>query len=86
MPISETASQLGCAAMKTKRGKSGMLIPTLILAGLALILVYMGYRRGEGQHIAGLKGHSPASLRSLGTVPVFLSKCVLSRCTWRLGS
>lgn len=32
-----------------------MLIPTLIMALLALILLIIGYSRGEGQHIAGLK-------------------------------
>ncbi len=32
-----------------------MVIPTLILAILALILFGIGYRNGEGQHIAGLK-------------------------------
>jgi len=32
-----------------------MLIPTLIMAFLAVILLIIGYSRGEGQHIAGLK-------------------------------
>jgi hypothetical protein len=32
-----------------------MLIPTLILGVLAVILLYLGYRRGEGQHLIGLK-------------------------------
>lgn len=32
-----------------------MLIPTLILGGLAVFLLYFGYRRGEGEHLAGLK-------------------------------
>lgn len=32
-----------------------MLIPTLIMALLALILLIIGYSRGEAQHIAGLK-------------------------------
>ncbi len=32
-----------------------MLIPTLIMALLAVILLIIGYSKGEGQHIAGLK-------------------------------
>ena len=32
-----------------------MLIPTLIMAVLALILLGIGYHRGHGQHIAGMK-------------------------------
>jgi uncharacterized membrane protein YraQ (UPF0718 family) len=41
--------------MKKKRRIANMLIPTLIMALLALILLIIGYSRGEGQHIAGLK-------------------------------
>jgi len=32
-----------------------MLIPTLVMALLAVILLIIGYSKGEGQHIAGLK-------------------------------
>jgi uncharacterized membrane protein YraQ (UPF0718 family) len=32
-----------------------MLIPTVIMAVLALVLLYIGYQKGEGQHITGLK-------------------------------
>jgi uncharacterized membrane protein YraQ (UPF0718 family) len=32
-----------------------MLISTLLMGGLALILLGIGYYRGEGQHVAGLK-------------------------------
>jgi uncharacterized membrane protein YraQ (UPF0718 family) len=32
-----------------------MLVPTLIMAGLALILLWVGYAGGEGRHISGLK-------------------------------
>jgi len=40
----------------TKRGGySAMLIPTLILGVLALVLVLLGYFKGEGQHISGMK-------------------------------
>ena len=32
-----------------------MLIPTIILGVLALVLLFMGYYQGQGQHISGLK-------------------------------
>ena len=40
--------------MKKKRDKS-MLAATIIFAVLAVILLSVGYYRGEGQHITGLK-------------------------------
>jgi uncharacterized membrane protein YraQ (UPF0718 family) len=41
--------------MTKKRRISNMLIPTLVMAFLAIILLIIGYSKGEGQHIAGLK-------------------------------
>jgi uncharacterized membrane protein YraQ (UPF0718 family) len=35
--------------------RSNMLVSTLIMGGLALILLGIGYHRGEGQHVAGLR-------------------------------
>jgi len=32
-----------------------MLIPTLILGALAVVLLYIGYQKGQGQHLVGLK-------------------------------
>jgi len=32
-----------------------MLVPTLVMAALALTLLYIGYSRGQGQHLVGLK-------------------------------
>jgi uncharacterized membrane protein YraQ (UPF0718 family) len=32
-----------------------MLIPTIIMGALALILLFVGYNRGQSQHITGLK-------------------------------
>lgn len=32
-----------------------MLVPTLVMGVLALVLLYLGYRNGEGQHLIGLK-------------------------------
>ncbi len=66
-----------------------MLIPTLIMAVLAAVLLYMGYRGGEGAHLAGLK----AGLRMIagilpllacafvvaGMVPILLPQEALSK-------
>jgi len=41
--------------MEKKRRISNMLVPTIIMAVLAIILLFMGYTKGEGQHITGLK-------------------------------
>ncbi len=41
--------------MPPKRKKNNMLIPTIIMGILAAVLLYLGYRGGEGAHIAGLK-------------------------------
>lgn len=40
---------------ENKKMASQMLIPTIIMALLAFILFLVGYYRGEGQHIIGLK-------------------------------
>lgn len=32
-----------------------MLLPTVIMAVLAVVLLYIGYQKGEGQHLTGLK-------------------------------
>jgi uncharacterized membrane protein YraQ (UPF0718 family) len=41
--------------MADKRRNSGMLIPTIILGVLAVVLLFIGYYRGEAQHIQGVK-------------------------------
>jgi uncharacterized membrane protein YraQ (UPF0718 family) len=41
--------------MNKGRRNSGMLIPTIVLGILVVILLTMGYYKGEGQHISGLK-------------------------------
>lgn len=38
-----------------KRRRSNMLIPTAIMAVLAIAALVLGYSKGEGQHISGLK-------------------------------
>jgi uncharacterized membrane protein YraQ (UPF0718 family) len=41
---------------KKKKGKvAAMVIPTVILGVLAVVLLYVGYAKGQGQHITGLK-------------------------------
>jgi hypothetical protein len=50
-----TAKEEKNRAMTDKRRKNGMLIPTAIFAALAVVLLYVGYRNGHGQHIAGVK-------------------------------
>ena len=38
-----------------KKGRgSGMLVPTIIMGALAVILLFIGYYKGEGQHIVGM--------------------------------
>ena len=37
------------------RGLQRMLIPTTVMGSIAIILLYIGYQKGGGQHIVGLK-------------------------------
>lgn len=41
--------------MDKKRGDNSMLIPTIIMAALAMTLFLIGYFKGHSQHITGLK-------------------------------
>jgi len=41
--------------MEKKGRKSSMLVPTIIMGVLAVTLVLIGYSRGQGEHIVGLK-------------------------------
>jgi uncharacterized membrane protein YraQ (UPF0718 family) len=41
--------------MGKKGRKSGMLIPTIIMGLFAIVLLFIGYYNGEGQHISGMK-------------------------------
>ncbi len=75
--------------MEKKKGKSSMLIPTLIMAALAAVLLYVGYRGGEGAHLAGLKAGLRMTTGILpllacafvvaGMVPILLPQEALSR-------
>jgi hypothetical protein len=41
--------------MKKRRRNKDMLIPTIIMGVLAVILLFIGYSKGQGQHIIGTK-------------------------------
>jgi uncharacterized membrane protein YraQ (UPF0718 family) len=41
--------------MDKKKRSSGMLVPTIIMGVLAVILFLIGYSKGEGQHIIGMR-------------------------------
>jgi uncharacterized membrane protein YraQ (UPF0718 family) len=41
--------------MDKKRRNLNMLIPTIIMAVLAIVLLAVGYSKGEGQHVQGLR-------------------------------
>jgi uncharacterized membrane protein YraQ (UPF0718 family) len=41
--------------MNIKRSNSKMLIPTIIMAALAAIFLVIGYYKGQGQHLTGIK-------------------------------
>ncbi len=66
-----------------------MLIPTIILGALAIVLVIIGYYKGQGQHVIGLKSAGQMTLETLpllifafvvaGMVRVLLPPELLSR-------
>ncbi len=66
-----------------------MLIPTIIMGVLAIILLFIGYHKGEGQHIGGLKSAASMTIDILpllifafvvaGMVQVLLPRELLSR-------
>lgn len=66
-----------------------MFVPTLIMAGIALVLVGIGYHRGQGQHLVGLKSGMRLTLEVLplilfafivaGMIQTLVSKEFLAR-------
>ncbi len=52
-----------------------MLIPTLVMAFLAIILLIIGYSKGEGQHIAGLKS---ALKMTTGILPLLVFAFIMA--------
>jgi uncharacterized protein len=75
--------------MAAKKRNSQMLIPIIIMGILAIVLLYIGYRRGEGEHIAGLKNAYDMTLQILpllifafivaGMVQVLIPKELLAK-------
>lgn len=41
--------------MNSKKGKNSMLIPTIVMAVLAIIMIIIGYKQGQNAHLTGLK-------------------------------
>lgn len=75
--------------MAKKRRKSKMIIPTIIMGILAVILLSVGYMRGEGEHAQGFKAALNMTLEILpllifafivaGMVQTLLPQELLSR-------
>lgn len=75
--------------MKKKRGNSQMLIPTIVMGILAIVLILIGYFKGEGVHIDGIKSAASLGLKILpllvfafivaGMVQVLIPQEVLMR-------
>ncbi len=75
--------------MAAKGNKFKMLIPTIIMGVLAIVLLYSGYSRGNGEHITGLESAFNMFIQILpllifafviaGMVPTLLPKEMLSK-------
>lgn len=52
-----------------------MLIPTIIMGGLAIALVFIGYLRGQGQHIIGMKS---ALTMTVDILPLLVSAFIVA--------
>ncbi|UCD84577.1 MAG: permease [Deltaproteobacteria bacterium] len=66
-----------------------MIVPTVIMGVLAVILLYLGYQKGQGQHVSGMKSALNMTVEVLpllvfafivaGMVQVLLPRELLSR-------
>ena len=75
--------------MAAKKRNSQMLIPIIIMGILAIVLLYVGYQRGEGEHIVGLQNAYNMTLQILpllifafivaGMVQVMIPKELLAK-------
>jgi uncharacterized membrane protein YraQ (UPF0718 family) len=75
--------------MDTKRRNSRMVIPTIVMGVLAMTLLLIGYYKGQGQHLSGLKSGLDMTIEILpllimafivaGMVQVLLPQHLLSR-------
>jgi len=56
LPLITMISQTAMEKQTSKNGRfSGMLIPTIIMGVIAVALLFIGYQKGGGEHILGLK-------------------------------
>ena len=75
--------------MTNKKRRANMIIPTLIMAVLAAVLLFMGYNKGQNLHIIGMKSAANMIIEILpllifafivaGMVQVLLPKELLSK-------
>ena len=75
--------------MANKKRNTQMLVPIIIMGILAIVLLYVGYQRGEGEHITGLKNAFDMTLQILpllifafivaGMVQVMIPKELLAK-------
>jgi uncharacterized membrane protein YraQ (UPF0718 family) len=75
--------------MSPRGRKNNMIIPTLIMMALAVILLYLAYQKGNGEHITGLKAAGSMTLEVLpllifafivaGLIPQLMPQELLSR-------
>ena len=75
--------------MANKKRNTQMLIPMIIMGILAIVLLYVGYQRGEGEHLTGLKNAFDMTLQILpllifafivaGMVQVMIPKELLAK-------
>jgi uncharacterized membrane protein YraQ (UPF0718 family) len=75
--------------MNNTKGNRNMLVATAIMAALAAVLLIMGYAKGEGQHLVGLKAGGQMTLVvlpliifafiSAGMIQVLIPQEVISR-------
>lgn len=75
--------------MSKQKGKPSMLVPTLLMAVLAVVLLLIGYWRGEGEHLEGMRSAGRMTVEVLpllllaftvaGMVQTLLPKELLSR-------
>jgi len=75
--------------MDKKGGNSTMLIPTIIMGILAIILFSIGYYKGQGQHITGMRSALNMTIQILpllvfafigaGMIQVLLPRELLSK-------
>ncbi len=67
--VSAGLDNMGEKVLIKKGRNSGMLIPTIIMGVLAVILLFIGYYKGQGQHISGMRS---ALNMTVGILPLLV--------------